>query len=49
VHVRLGAQDEYVCLNQIQTIDYRRPYSKLGQIDSGDFDRVREAFWRLYK
>ena len=23
VHVRLGTQDEYVCLNQIRTIDYR--------------------------
>ena len=49
VHVRLGNQDEYVCLNQIRTIDYRRLSSKVGQIDSDDFDRVREAFWRLYK
>jgi mRNA-degrading endonuclease toxin of MazEF toxin-antitoxin module len=49
VHVRLGNQDEYVCLNQIRTIDYRRLSSKVGQIDTDDFDRVREAFWRLYK
>ena len=49
VHVRLGSQDEYVCLNQIRTIDYRRLSSKVGQIDTDDFDRVREAFWRLYK
>ena len=49
VHVRLGNQDEYVCLNQIRTIDYRRLSSKVGQIDTDDFDRVREAFWQLYK
>ena len=43
-HLRLSStQDEYVCLNQIRTIDYRRLDSKLGQIDSDDFDRVREA------
>jgi mRNA-degrading endonuclease toxin of MazEF toxin-antitoxin module len=49
VHVRLGTKDEYVCLNQIRTIDYRRLSSKVGQIDTDDLDRVRETFWRLYK
>jgi mRNA interferase MazF len=49
VHVRLKEQDEYVCLNQIRTIDYRHLSSKLGQIDTDNFDAVRERFWRLYK
>jgi mRNA interferase MazF len=49
VHVRLQNQDEYVCLNQIRTIDYRRLSSKLGQIDTDNFETVRERFWRLYK
>ena len=49
VHVRLKDQDEYVCLNQIRTIDHRRLFSKLGQIDTDYFDKVKEGFWRLYK
>ena len=36
MHIRLGTQDEYVCLNQIRTTDYRRLYSKIGQIDTDD-------------
>ena len=49
VHIRLADKDEYICLHQIRTIDYRRLYSKIGQIDTDDFARVKEAFWRLYK
>jgi mRNA-degrading endonuclease toxin of MazEF toxin-antitoxin module len=37
VLVRLRDQDEYVCLNQIRTIDHRRLFSKLGQIDTDHF------------
>ena len=46
--VSLSGVDEYVCLNQIRVADYRRVYSKLGQIDTDDFDLVREAFGKLY-
>jgi mRNA interferase MazF len=49
VHVRLKDQDEYVYLNQIRTIDHRRLFSKLGQIATDYFDKVKEGFWRLYK
>ena len=49
VHVRLAEKDEYICLNQVRTVDHRRLFSKIGQIDTDDFDRVREAFWKLYK
>jgi hypothetical protein len=33
----LRDQDEYVCLNQIRTIDHRRLFSKLGQIDTDTY------------
>lgn len=37
------------CLHQIRTIDSRRLSSRMGQIDSDDFRRVKNAFWDLYK
>jgi hypothetical protein len=46
--VHLKEQDEFVCLNQIRVIDYRRLHSKLGQIDTDNFDKVREGFRKLY-
>jgi hypothetical protein len=48
VKVGLGGVDEYVCLNQIRVVDHRRLYSKLGQIDTNDFDRVKAGFKQLY-
>lgn len=39
----------YVCLHQIRIIDYRRLSTRLGTLDSDDFNRVKEAFLRLYK
>jgi mRNA-degrading endonuclease toxin of MazEF toxin-antitoxin module len=48
VHVQLSGQDEFVCLNQMRTIDYRRLHSKLGQIDTDNFKKVKDGFLRLY-
>ena len=48
VKTSLAGVDEFVCLNQIRVVDYRRLYSKLGQIDTDDFDRVKEGFRKLY-
>ena len=48
VHVRLSDEDEFVCLNQVRTIDYRRLHSKLGQIDTDNFKTVKDGFLRLY-
>lgn len=48
VAVRLGKVREYVCLHQIRVVDYRRIYSKLGQIDTHDFAEVCERFRCLY-
>ncbi len=39
----------YVCLHQIRAIDYRRLSSRLGQVDTNDFERVKMAFLKLYK
>lgn len=47
-HIRFEEQDEYVCLHQIRTIDYRRLHSKLGQIDTNEFKKTKESFKKLY-
>ena len=49
VCIKHGGKDTFVCLHQIRTVDYRRLSSRLGQIDSDDFDRVKSAFLKLYK
>ncbi len=49
VHIKLGQKDEYVCLNQIRTVDYRRLYSKLGQVDTDNFEKAKEGLWKLYR
>src|SRR3989344_3123163 len=43
VHVNFSGKDEYVCLNQIRTIDYRRLFSKLGQMSPEDFGKVKDG------
>ena len=48
VHVRHLGVDEYVCLHQIRTVDYRRLYSKIGQVDDADFKRIKAGLMRLY-
>jgi mRNA-degrading endonuclease toxin of MazEF toxin-antitoxin module len=48
VQVRLGNQDEYVCLNQIRTIDHGRLQSTLGQVDTDNFKKVKDGFMSLY-
>lgn len=37
------------CLHQIRTIDHRRLWSKLGELDTDDFSHIKEAFNNLYK
>lgn len=48
VHVRHLGVDEYACLHQIRTVDCRRLYSKIGQLDDTDFMRIKKGFLRLY-
>ena len=49
VKVKHAGIDEYVCLHQIRTVDYRRLYSKIGQIDDADFIKLKRAFLDLYE
>ncbi len=48
VPIHFGGQDMYLCLHHIRTIDYRRLYSKMGQVDTNDFATTKKAFQRLY-
>ena len=48
-HVKHAGIDEYACLHQIRTVDHRRLYSKIGQIDDADFTKLKEAFLSLYR
>lgn len=47
--IKLQKGDSYVCLHQIRTIDYRRLYSRIGQIESVEFMAVKYKFHALYK
>lgn len=36
------------CLHQVRAIDFRRLHSKLGELDSHDFERIKYAMKKLY-
>ena len=36
------------CLHQVRVVDYRRVWSKMGQIDKGEFTRIEDGFKKLY-
>jgi mRNA interferase MazF len=48
VKIRLGEKEMYACLHQIRVLDYKRFYSRIGQLDTRNFSRVREGFVNLY-
>lgn len=37
------------CLHQARTIDYRRFFSRLGELDKINFDKIKASFLKLYK
>ena len=49
VEIKQEEKYMYICLHQIRVIDYRRLSSILGQVDTNDFKRIKEAFLNLYK
>lgn len=49
VKITQGDKIMYVCLHQIRTVDYRRLFSRLGQMDGDDFKKVKKSFFELYK
>ncbi|WFU32429.1 type II toxin-antitoxin system PemK/MazF family toxin [Bradyrhizobium brasilense] len=42
-------KDVAACLHQARAIDFRRLSSRLGRVDSDDFERVKDGFRKLYK
>ncbi len=43
-----GGIDANACLQHARAIDYRRLYSRLGELDSDDFMEVKKGFKDLY-
>ncbi len=48
VPVKLEGKEMYICLHQIRTVDYRRLYTLMGQVDGDDFGRVKDGFRKVY-
>lgn len=49
VEIKQEEKFMYVCLHQIRAIDYRRLSSKMGQVDTNDFKKIKTALVELYK
>ena len=49
VPVTFSEKKMFVCLHQTRTLEYRRLSTRIGQLDSNDFSKVKEGFWELYK
>lgn len=49
VPLKIGGKEMFICLHQIRSIDSRRLSTRLNMIDDDDFNRVKQAFWKLYK
>jgi len=49
VPIKLGGKGMFICLHQVRTVDYRRLFTRLGQIDGSDFKKIKIAFHFLYK
>lgn len=43
-----GGEARAACLHQARSIDYRRLYSKLGELDPLDFSDIKKGFGKLY-
>jgi mRNA interferase MazF len=48
VPIQQGGKKMAVCLQHVRSIDYRRLFSKLGELDDLDHDKVKEGFAKLY-
>ena len=47
-YFRLREKEMMACLHQARSIDYRRLYSKLGELDDIQFKTVKSGFENLY-
>ena len=48
-YFKLKGVEEYACLHQIRSVDYRRLFSKLGRLDDSDYKKVKDGFLKLYE
>ena len=48
VPITLGGKTTTVVLSQARSLDYKRFFSKLGQLDDTEMQKVRTAFKNLY-
>ncbi len=48
VKFKIGNVEQFACLHQARSIDYRRLYSNLGWLDEEDFRKVEAGFKKLY-
>jgi len=48
VNFKQGGKSGTGCLHQARAIDYRRLYSKLGELDPLDFIDIKKGFEKLY-
>jgi mRNA-degrading endonuclease toxin of MazEF toxin-antitoxin module len=48
VDITLGNVKSVVILSQARVVDYKRLFSKLGQLDAYDIAKIKEAFVKLY-
>lgn len=48
VHFKQHGEDRTACLHQVRTIDYRRLWSKVGELDDSDMKRMKTGFKHLY-
>ncbi|MCX6733815.1 MAG: type II toxin-antitoxin system PemK/MazF family toxin [Candidatus Peregrinibacteria bacterium] len=48
VHYRYRSTDAIACIHQARAIDYRRFYSKVGELDNNNFQRIKAGFAALY-
>jgi mRNA interferase MazF len=44
----LKGRDQFICLHQVQAMDFRRLDSKMGQMSEHQFEKVKEAFSLLF-
>lgn len=48
VNFKQHGKNRTACLHQVRTIDHRRLWSKIGELDGTDFKRIKADFKNLY-
>ncbi len=45
---RIGNKEQFACLHQARSIDYRRLHSRLGRLDAFSYGKIESGFLKLY-